>query len=70
MRRTIKIMNSTALTEDQILTCLRNTMCFGQVQLTVDVGPYDIAQPTAAAVELVREIERAHGIDFPTSPHP
>ena len=50
------------LTERQIVSALADAGCCGTVKLTYDSGPYEVTCATAAAIDLVRAIERAHGI--------
>ena len=50
------------LTDEQILTCVRSVGLIAPMGLTRDRGPYEVTEPTHYLCELVRAIERAHGI--------
>lgn len=50
------------LTDEQIVSCLSSVARSVPKGLTYDSGPYDITKPTAFLVQLIRAIERAHGI--------
>lgn len=51
------------LTREQILACVRSVGLPVPMGLTRDSGPYEVTEPTWFLIQLVRAIERAHGID-------
>ena len=51
------------LTEEQMLACVRSVGVPVPMGLTRDRGPYDVTEPTWFLTQLVRAIERAHGIN-------
>lgn len=55
-----------ALTEAEILKCVRSVGLIAPMGLTRDRGPYEVTEPTHCLVQLVRAIERAHGIQSGT----
>jgi len=50
------------LSEAQMLACVRSVGVPAPMGLTRDRGPYEVTEPTWFLTELVRTIERAHGI--------
>jgi hypothetical protein len=51
------------LTEEQIVACITEAGCHGgAMRMSYGSGPYEITRPTINAIELVRAVERAHGI--------
>jgi len=56
-------LNSEPLTEAQIVKCIAEAGCHGgAMRMSYESGPYEITRPTINAVEMVRAVERAHGI--------
>ena len=50
------------LTEKQMLDCVRSVGTPAPMGLTRDRGPYEVTEPTWFLIQLVRSVERAHGI--------
>ena len=50
------------LTDGQIVECFVRAGCSGIRKTTYESGPYDITNPTLDGINIVRAIERAHGI--------
>lgn len=50
------------LSDAQVLACVRSVGVPAPMGLTRDRGPYEVTEPTWFLTELVRAIERAHGI--------
>lgn len=50
------------LTDEQIMGALNDSGCRGRVVLTYESGPYDITEPTLAAIAFARAVEAYHGI--------
>jgi len=50
------------LTEDELVRCLVDANCTGNVAMSYEIGPYDITKPSIHAICLCRAIERAIGI--------
>lgn len=56
-------LNIEPLTEAQIAECITEAGCHGgAMRMSYGSGPYEITRPTINAVEMVRAVERAHGI--------
>lgn len=53
------------LTDEQILTCVRSVGTPVPRGLTRDSGPHEVTEPTWFLAQLVRAIEREHGIPAP-----
>lgn len=58
------------LTEKQMLDCVRSVGTPAPMGLTRDRGPYEVTEPTWFLIQLVRAVERAHGIAAPQTPAP
>lgn len=58
------------LTEEQMMDCVRSVGTPAPMGLTRDRGPYEVTEPTWFLAQLVRAVERAHGIAAPQTPAP
>jgi hypothetical protein len=56
------VVEAVPLTDEQMLQCVRSVGGPRLMGLTRDYGPYEVTEPTHYLRELVRAIERAHGI--------